>query len=211
MRLRIVESPDFRAVRESHTVATFPLGDLLRVARRPLLVGIFIQAGTNIPFYIVSVFVLSYGPSAVGVSRNLILSLGTVPLVAMLADRIGRRRVLLFGAVYMAAIAFPFFWLLDTGQPWAILLAMALIVTIGHAVTYSAVAGFLAEMFDARLRYTGVSTAYQVGGMITSGPAPFVAAALFAAFASSWPISAYIVASCVVTFLALLAAPAPAR
>jgi hypothetical protein len=88
---------------------------------------------------------------------------------------------------------------------------MVLIVTIGHAVTYSAVAGFLAEMFDARLRHTGVSTAYQIGGMITSGPAPFVAAALFAAFASAWPISVYIVVSCAVTFVALLAAPARAR
>jgi MFS family permease len=138
-----------------------------------------------------------------------VLDLATVPLVATVADRIGRRTMLLIGAVYMAAIAFPFFWLLDTGNTAAILLAMVLIVTIGHAVTYSAVAGFLAEMFDARLRYTGVSTAYQVGGLITSGPAPFAAAALFAAFAGSWPIALYIVVACLVTVLALLAAPAP--
>jgi len=218
VRLQIVESPDFRAVRESRTVATFPLGDLLRVARRPLLVGMFTQVGPNIPFYIVSVFVLSYGPRVVGVSRNVILAclivaclldLATVPLVATLADRIGRRKVLLIGAVYMAAIAFPFFWLLDTGRPAAILLAMVLIVTIGHAITYAAVAGFLAELFDARLRYTGVSTAYQVGGMISSGPAPFVAAALFVAFGGSWAIALYIVAACLATFLAVLAAPAP--
>ena len=218
VRLQIVESPDFREVRESRTVSTFPLGELFRVARRPLLVGIFTQAGPNIPFYIVSVFVLSYGPRVVGVSRNVILAclivaclldLATVPLIATVADRIGRRTMLLIGAVYMAAVAFPFFWLLDTGNTAAILLAMVLIVTIGHAVTYSAVAGFLSEIFDARLRYTGVSTAYQVGGMITSGPAPFAAAALFAAFAGSWPIALYIVVACLVTFLALLAAPAP--
>jgi len=220
VRLQIVESPDFRAVRESRTVATFPLGDLLRVARRPLLVAIFTQVGPNIPFYIVSVFVLSYGPRVVGVSRNVILiclivacllDLATVPLVATLADRIGRRKVLLGGAVYMAAIAFPFFWLLDTGKPAAILLAMGLIVTIGHAVTYAPVAAFLAELFDARLRYTGVSTGYQLGGMISSGPAPFVAAALFAAFGGSWAIAVYIVVACLATFLAVLVAPAPVR
>jgi MFS family permease len=48
VRLQIVESPDFRAVRESRTVSTFPLGELFRVARRPLLVGILTQAGANI-------------------------------------------------------------------------------------------------------------------------------------------------------------------
>lgn len=215
IRLQVVESPDFREVRESRTVSAFPLVDVLREGKRPLLIGMCAQAAANIPFYMAAVFVLSYGPQQLGISRDVILlaliaacvlDIFTVPAVAMLADRFGRRNTLLAGSVYMAAIAFPFFLLFDTGSPWLILLAMVLVITIGHAVTYSAIAGFLAELFPARLRYTGASVAYQVGGTITSGPAPFIAAALFAAAGSSRVISAYMLLGCAVTFTALLTA-----
>ncbi|GAA5165944.1 MFS transporter [Pseudonocardia eucalypti] len=216
VRLRIVESPDFQRVRDTCTVSRFPLRDVLTGSPRALLVGIATQAASNVPFYLVSVFVLSYGPAEVGVSRDVILlcllvacvlDLATVPIAAALADRIGRRAMLTAGAGYMASVAFPFFWLFDTGNPWAILLAMLLVITVGHAVTYAAIAGFLAEIFPARLRYTGASAAYQVGGMVTSGPAPFLAVALVGMGGGSWPIALYIVLACAVTFLALRAAP----
>ncbi|TKG71076.1 MFS transporter [Prauserella endophytica] len=213
VRLQVIESPDFERVRQSRSA--FPLGEVLRTSRKSLLIGLCTQAAANIPFYIVTVFVLSYGPSELGVSRDTILlclmaacvlDIGSVPLVATFADRVGRRTVLLAGAVYMAAIAFPFFWLFDTASPWLILVGMILVVTVGHAVTYAAIAGFLAELFPARVRYTGASVAYQAGGMVTSGPAPFVAGALFGVAGGSWVLAVYIVVACAVTFGALLAA-----
>ncbi|MQA03379.1 MAG: MFS transporter [Streptosporangiales bacterium] len=213
IRLQVIESPDFRAVREAKSVSRFPLADVLRGAKRPLVIGACTQAAAFIPFYLVTVFVLSYGPQQLGISGNVILlaviagftlDLVTLPAAAVLADKFGRRNVLLVGSVYMGAIAFPFFWLFDTGTPWLIVVAMILAIPIGHAVTYSAVAGYLAELFPANLRYTGASVTYQVGGAITGGTAPFIAAALLAATGGSWAISAYIVLGCLVTFVALL-------
>jgi metabolite-proton symporter len=217
IRLQVMESPDFRAARESRSLARFPLGEVLRGARRPLVIGICTQAAAFIPFYLVAVFVLSYGPAHLGISREVILlalmvafvlDLFTIPVVAVLADRYGRRAMLLAGSVYMAAIAFPYFWLFDTGSPGLILLAMILAIPIGHAVTYSAVAGYLAELFPAHLRYTGASVTYQIGGAITGGTAPFVAVALLETVGHSWVLSLYIVAGCAITFLALLTARA---
>ncbi|MDQ0381159.1 MFS transporter [Amycolatopsis thermophila] len=216
VRSRLEESPEFQEVTEAREVSKFPLKDTLRRSLRAVLVGLFAQAASNIPFYVVSVFVLSYAPGAAGVSRGTVLTclivaslvdIAAVPLVAVLADRIGNRKVLLIGALYSALAAFPFFHLIDTGAPLAVLVAMFLFATLGHALTYSAMAGFLAELFGAEHRYTGVSVAYQVGGLITSGPAPFIAAALFAGFGGSWVIALYIVVACVVTFVALLLAP----
>jgi len=214
IRTRVVESPDFRQVRDAGGVSGFPLADVVREAKGPLLTGMCVQAAANIPFYLVTVFALSYGPGELGISRDLILlclivacllDIGTVPAVAALSDRMGRRTILLVGSVYMAAIAYPFFWLFTTGEPALVLLAMVLAVSLGHALTYSAIAGFLGELFPARYRYTGASVAYQVGGMVTSGPAPFVAAALVASGVGLWAISGYIVAACAVTFMALIA------
>ena len=215
IRLQIGESPDFRRAREERSLSAFPLADVLREAKRPLLIGICTQAAAFVPFYLVAVFVLSYGPEQLGISADVILltiivafvlDLVTIPVAAVLADRYGRRRMLLAGSVYMAAIAFPFFWLFDTGSPWLILVAMILAIPIGHAVTYSAVAGYLAELFPAQLRYTGASVAYQIGGALTGGTAPFLAALLFAAVGGSWALALYIIAGCAITFLALLAA-----
>jgi metabolite-proton symporter len=219
VRSRLEESPEFQQVSKTREVSSFPLRDTLRHAVRSLVVGIFTQAASNIPFYVVTVFVLSYGSSH-GIARGTILTclivaalvdIAAVPLVALLADRVGRRKVLLWGAVYSALAAFPFFWLIDTGATAAVLVAMFLFGTLGHALTYSPMAGFLAELFDTGHRYTGVSVAYQVGGLITSGPAPFIAAALFAGFGGSWPIALYIVLAGAVTFVALLAAPRRVR
>jgi len=215
IRVQIAESPEFRRAREAQSLSAFPLADVLREAKRPLMIGICTQAAAFVPFYLVAVFVLSYGPQQLGISRNVILltiiaafvlDLFTIPAAAVLADRYGRRRMLLAGSVYMAAVAFPFFWLFDTGSPWLILTAMILTIPIGHAVTYSAVAGYLAGLFPARLRYTGASVAYQLGGALAGGTAPFLAAMLFAAVGGSWVLALYIIAGCAVTFLALLAA-----
>ncbi|WP_199434495.1 MFS transporter [Qaidamihabitans albus] len=164
IRVQVVESPDFRSVRESKSLSAFPLAEVLRGARRPLVVGICTQAAAFVPFYLVAVFVLSYGPQHLGISRDVILlsiiaafvlDLFTIPAAAVLADRFGRRRMLLAGSVYMAAIAFPYFWLFDSGSPWLILIAMVLAIPIGHAVTYSAVAGYLAELFPANCATPG--------------------------------------------------------
>jgi hypothetical protein len=111
--------------------------------------------------------------------------------------------MLICGSAYMAAIAYPFFWLLQTGSGWAVLLAMILIITIGHAVTYSAVAAFMASLFPADVRYTGASVAYQFGGVVFSAPAPFIAVALSSATQGQWALAAYIAAACAVTISVL--------
>lgn len=179
-RSRLPESPEFQQVTETHAVPKFPLKDTLRSSRGTILTCLIIAS---------------------------LVDIAAVPLVAVVADRIGNRQMLICGAIYSTLAAFPFFWLIDTGAPGAVLVAMFLFATIGHATTYGAMAGFLAELFDAEHRYTGVSVACQVGGLITSSPAPFVAAALFAGFGASWAISLYIVLACVLTFTALLLAP----
>lgn len=216
IRRRIAESPDFEKAQKEDRHKGLPLFDLLRSAPRPLLVGILTQVGANVPFWVATVFMLSYGPDEIGVSRGTIMGglliaclvdLAAMPICSVLADRYGRRNLLLAGAVYMGLAAFPFFALFNTGTFLGVTAAMVLIIGIGHAVTYAAVAAFLAELFETRYRYTGVSLAYQLGGIISSGPTPFVAAALFAAFGTSSVIALLIAGATVVTIIGLLFTP----
>lgn len=219
VRFKMAESPEFENVRRNDRIVERPIVNVFKYEKRAFGVGLLTQAASLVPFYLVTVFVLSYGPKELGLSRQTILlsllaacvlDIFTVPYASIIADRVGPRKMLIYGSAYMAVIAYPFFWLLQTGSGWAVLLAMFLIVTIGHAVTYSAVAAYVASLFPADVRYTGASVAYQGGGVVFSAPAPFIATALASATEGQWALAAYIAAACLVT-IAVLSLSATAK
>ncbi|KAA9162650.1 MHS family MFS transporter [Amycolatopsis acidicola] len=212
IRLRISESPAFASVQDKGEQAKFPAGEVIRKSWKAILIAIFSMAAANIPFYLATVFALSYGSQQPGVTRGTVLlavcvasliQIFTIPAAAMLADKYGRRPVLLVGCVLTVLEGFPFFWLIDTGSTIAILLAMVIALPIAHTLTYSVLASFVPELFETRLRYSGSAIGYQVGGMIMSGPVPFVAAALYSWAGGAWSLSLYIVLGGVLTFVAV--------
>ncbi|MFF6980172.1 MFS transporter [Streptomyces sp. NPDC008343] len=215
IRVQISESPVFQAVRDRGEEARFPAGEVVRKAWRPLLIAIFSMAANSIPFYMATVFALRYGQSEAGVSRGTLLlavciaaglQIFTMPVVAMLTDRFGRRPLLLIGAVLTALEAYPFFWLINTGKTVAVIAAMIIALPVVHALTYAPMSSFLPELFETRVRYSGSAIGYQVGSMLLSGPVPFVAAALFAWAHKPWPLALYIIAGAFVTFAAVFVA-----
>lgn len=216
IRMKISESPAFQAVQDKGEQSRFPAGEVIRKSWKGILIAIFSMAAANIPFYMATVFALSYGSQQPEMTRDTVLlavciaslvQIFTIPVAAVLADRYGRRPVLLIGCVVTAIMGFPFFWLLDTGSSIAIIIAMVIALPIAHTLTYSALASFLPELFETRLRYSGSAIGYQVGGMLMSGPVPFVSAALFSWAGAAWPLSLYIIIGAVLTFIAVYVAP----
>jgi MFS family permease len=121
-----------------------------------------------------------------------------------LSDRIGRRPPIIAGALLITVWAFPFFWLIETASPWLIFVALVVGGT-GSSLTYGPLAAYLSEMFDARVRYSGASLAYQLAAIIVSGGTPFLMTALLAATGTSASVSAYIAAMGLVTLCCVLA------
>ncbi|MEV4734763.1 MFS transporter [Saccharopolyspora sp. NPDC049426] len=215
IRLKIAESPAFAAVKDKGEQSKFPVAEVVRKSWRGIVIAIFSMAAANIPFYMATVFALSYGSQNAGVTRGTVLlavciaslvQVFTIPVAAVLADRYGRKPVLLAGCALTALAGFPFFWLIDTGSTVAIIGAMMIALPICHSLTYAPLASFVPELFETRLRYTGSAIGYQVGGMIMSGPVPFISAALFSWAGSAWVLSLYIVVGGVLTFVAVLTA-----
>lgn len=212
IRLRITESPEFLKMKADKREVRIPLFELLRTAWWPLLLGIFTLASPNIIFYISSVYLLSYGPDHAGLSRDAVfvalivassLAVFTIPLVAVIADRVGKKKIMLTGAVMVALFIFPVFWLVDTGQPLGALVAMILALPIAHATAYAVVASFIPELFQPEVRFTGSSLAYQIGGIVTSAPAPVIAATLIQNTGSSMSIALYVSIAALVGFVAI--------
>lgn len=211
IRLKIEESPALEALKKEDKSEKYPAAIVFKQAGGRVFLGALAVAASNIPFYLATVFALSYGASE-GVDRDMVLGavclasvvqIFTIPLAASLCDRYGRRPVILVGCLLTALVAFPFFWLLDTHNMFAIIVALLFVLPLCHSLTYGPQAAFIPELFPTQLRYSGAGIAYTLGGVFFSAPVPFIAAALLDSVGAAWPLSLYIVGGSVLTAIAV--------
>jgi MFS family permease len=224
LRLRLPETPDFARLQRTDRVETAPLRTAVREFRRPLLVVFGAQMGQSAISYVYITFVTAYlaqnlqmgssiGPLAT--TLGAIVSLVTMPLFAALSDRIGRRPVILFGALFSAAFAFPFFLLTDTRTTAGATIAVIVGVGVGAAAMIGPQGAYFSELFPARVRLSGFAVGREVASALSGGISPLIAVALVAAAGgASWPVSVLVIAFAalsVVTVLLLGPETAPAR
>jgi MFS family permease len=213
IRMQVDESPIFTRARD--VVHKSPVWTLLRDNFGQTFKGGIIWLAVNICFYIAAVFVISYGRSQLNMTYETVLgSVIGASLVAVivcvyaghLSDLVGRKQIGLIGCASMVVIAFPAFWMIDTGQVWQVFIGTSLILSATFIVA-GVVPALFSEMFDTRVRYSGVSISIALGTLLGGGAAPSLAAAsLIWTDGASWGVSMMILLSGVLGFLALLTA-----
>jgi MFS family permease len=221
IRVRLSESPDFQRVKDAGQRERMPLVAVLRRHPKEVLLAAGAFIGNNTVGYIFMAYLLSYGTSVLGLSRSLILTctlvaalvwLATIPWASALSDRHGRARVLLFGSIGLTVTALGLFPLVDTRSP-ALILAALVVLAVVLGITYGPLAALLSELFPTSVRYSGASLGYQIGAILGGGIAPMVAAALYARWRSSVPITLYLGAVCALSLacIAVVTRPPAAR
>jgi MFS family permease len=123
-----------------------------------------------------------------------------VPIFATLSDRLGGRIVCMAGALLVLLWAFPMFWLVDTGEPVFITVAFS-VGMLAFAVLYGPMGAYLPELFGTRLRYSGASVSYNLGGVLGGAFAPILASSLLIVAGGSWAISLYIALMALISLL----------
>lgn len=207
------QAQESQSEEEVETPHRFPIVDVVRQQPRNVLEAMGMRMAENGSFYIFSVFVLAYTTEQLGLPRNVILNgvllaafleIFTIPAFGALSDKLGRRPVYMFGALFSLLFAFPYFWLTDTRSTTLIWVAIVLALCIGHAGMYGPQASFFSELFATGVRYSGASIGYQLASVIAGGFSPFIATALLAwAGGNPWPVAVYMMVLAAITAIAV--------
>jgi MFS family permease len=223
VRLKASETPAFEKVRDSGERSAVPVKE---VFRRPVLrstvLGMLSRWGEGAAFNTWGVFAIAYATKTLGLEKVPVLISVTVaallmaallPASGLLTDRYGAKKVYTTGIALYGVAVFPVFALFGTKDIVWYTVAMLLVFGVIHALFYGAQGTLYASLFPARIRYTGLSTVYQLSGVYASGLTPLILTALIgAAGGSPWIACGYLVATAVISVAATLALkPTPLR
>jgi MFS transporter, MHS family, shikimate and dehydroshikimate transport protein len=214
IRLKILETPSFTKIKETRNVSRQPVLEVLQKYPKQVLQAAGARCAENGAFYIYSAFMLVYATQHVHISRDIplngimiasALEFFFVPFYGWLTDRVGRRPVYMFGAVMTAVLAFPLFWLFDTGSTPLIWLALLLVFLCSHAPMYAPQGAFFSELFGTSVRYSGASLGAQLSAAVAGGFSPLIATALLPKYGSN-AIALYIIGMAIITIVAVWSA-----
>ncbi|GAB3632761.1 MFS transporter [Microbacterium shaanxiense] len=210
IRLRITETPEFEAVRRAGREVKVPLWETLKTHAAQVVLAALSFAVIGAVFYMLFTFSLTYGTQFIGHEQSEMLAIATVcsvlalvglPLAGWSADRHGVWRVFAIGTVISIVMAFPAFWLIDSGSLVAAYVAY-IATTVGFCATYGTMGVLYAQAFDVRIRYTGMSLALGIGTIVGSAFVPMIYLELLDVFDGSWAIALYMVVAGIVTLAA---------
>jgi MHS family shikimate/dehydroshikimate transporter-like MFS transporter len=216
IRFRISESPAFKQAIAEQAPAAIPVVEAIRNHWRHILLGIGAKIAESGLFNIYAVFSITYAITVHHLPRTMVLNgilvaclveCLTLPFFGRLSDRFGRKPVYIFGALFQAALAFPFFMLMDTADAALIWLAVALGLGLGHGSIYGAQGAFFSELFPARVRYSGLSLVQQIGPLLGGGLSPLIATALLAAYGTPWAVAGYMAGIAILSAVCAAALP----
>lgn len=203
IRLRILETPEFERIRNARQVVSVPVGEVMRDYKKNVLLGWGARYIDGVVFNIYAVFTIAYLVAILHYDKTTILSsislaafvlIFTIPIASKWSDRTGRRRVYGWGAFACGVIAFPMMWAMHySGSALVAGLAIVLALGVVYAPVYGPESALFCELFDTRVRYTGISVVYQVSGIVSSSITPLIATTLLKANGGEpWYVAAYI-------------------
>jgi MFS family permease len=215
-RRRLDETPEFEAVKQQQRVRKLPLADVLQNYRKEVLLCAGTFCFINGGYFFMVVYMISYGTHTLGLSIRTMLNAVSIASVAQifacigfaaLSDRVGRKPVVMGGAIFIALFVFPLFWLVQTRDPLLITAGM-LVALVGFGAAYGPVAAFFTELFGTDVRYSGASLGYQIGAVLGGGMTPIVATALQGnAGTAIWPVCGFVIMLVVIALVCLRALP----
>jgi MHS family proline/betaine transporter-like MFS transporter len=212
IRLRLGDTPEFETLRDKGEIASSPLREALTTSWRPILQIAGLVVIHNVGFYVVFTYLPTYFTKTleftktnafVSITIASVVAIMLIPPLGALSDRIGRKPLLIAGAVGFVVFAYPLFMLLNTGSLVAAIAAHAGLAAI-ESVFVSASLAAGAELFATRVRSSGYSIGYNVSVALFGGTAPYVATWLVARTGNELAPAYYVIAAAIITLATVM-------
>jgi len=210
VRLTISETPVFREALIREERVKLPMQVVFRDHLGTVLKGILVSLATFVLFYLMTVFALSWGTTALHYDRATFLIIQligivffalTIPISAVIAER-GRRRALLWVSIAIAAFGLVLAPMLSAG-----IVGATLAMVVGQALmgfTYGPLGTTLSELFPTAVRYTGSSLTFNLAGIFGASLAPYIATYLATNYGLQY-VGYYLTGAAMLTVIGLLA------
>jgi metabolite-proton symporter len=216
VRLKLTETPAFQRVLDKNERVKVPVLTVFREHGRALVLGTLIAMATFVLFYLMTVFALSWGTTALHYSRRdfLLLQLFavvffalTIPLAAVMADRHGRRATLIVVSAAIVVFGMLLAPMFGSGNTAVVTVFMVLGLSL-MGMTYGPLGTMLSELFPAEVRYTGSSLTFNLAGILGASLAPYIATSLATSYGLSY-VGYYLSAAALISLIALLLTARP--
>jgi metabolite-proton symporter len=211
VRLRLAETPAFQRAIENNERVRVPMFAVVRDHGLTLTLGMFASTATFVVFYLMTVFALSWGTSKLGYARphflimqmiGVLFFAATIPISALIADRLGRLEVLIGATVAIIAFGLVLAPLFGSGTPTGVLAFLCLGLAL-MGLTYGPLGTALAELFPTSIRYTGASLTFNLAGIVGASLAPYIATYLAQTYGLQY-VGYYLSGAGLVTLIALV-------
>ncbi|KQZ54701.1 MFS transporter [Rhizobium sp. Root149] len=210
VRLSITETPAFQKAIDSHERVEVPVAELFRNHKRSLVLGTFVALATFVLFYIGSAYLLSYNVKVLKISFIDALEvqlLGSVvfglfiPIAGKLADRVGRRELLIVVTILIGLFSFLLPTLMTSGETAIFIFSASSMALMG--LTYGLIGTALAAPFPTAVRYTGSSITFNFAGIFGASLAPYIATWLQTNYGMFY-VGLYLGVAAVITLICIL-------
>lgn len=211
IRLKISETPAFENSKEEQKEVKIPFFTLLKSYKNQLIFGTLSAVTTFLVFYLMTVFTLSWATSDLGFTKReaLMIQLLSVlffaffiPVSALVADKIGRRKILIITTAAIAIFGFFFSYFLNSGNS----VLVTAFVCIGMSLmgfTYGPLGTFLSELFPTTVRYSGASLTFNLAGILGAAFAPMIAIWLASTYGLNY-VGFYLTAAALISLISFL-------
>lgn len=213
IRLHTEEPGEYLHSKKQDKEVKTPIVEIFKEHKKSTFLAVFARLAEAVSSNTINAFGMVYISTVLLVDKSIPLygmmiasAIGIVlcPLFGLLSDKVGYRRVYLFGAVFCILYAFPFFWLLETRDPLIITLALIIGYNLGPTSMYAVQPTMFSKMFPTTLRYTGLSFAFQFSAIL-GGLTPLINTSLLSLGNNTYIlVASYFCLISILTFISLI-------
>ena len=204
IRLKLMESPAFQKLKDDGEVAKSPLKDLMKTRKSTILLAMGTKWAEGVGFNTWAVFFVTYLTLEVGMDKTSVLNSVTIaaivtacfiPIWGLVSDLLGRVKIFASGTIALGLAAFPAFGLVDNGSVFVVTAVLIVVLGVLYPLMFAPQGALYSELFEAKVRYSGVSVVFQFASVVSSGLTPLILVSLLTvAGGEPWLLCLYIVA-----------------